>query len=112
MSLVVCSGCGRHAREDVCPFCGAAIAGASAGRTSRRNRSALLAGAAAALYIVDCGGMVDSTDGGTCTTCDAAASKDAANDWGIGVMYGGPCPGGGCFDAAADATDATDAGSD
>jgi hypothetical protein len=101
MSLAVCGGCGRHARGDSCPFCGAALAVTITGTKQRARRSILFAGAAAAL-VIDCGTTAVPFYGAACPTCDAAAS-DAAPDVNGLPLYGGPCPGGCLPEAGPDA---------
>jgi hypothetical protein len=68
-------------------------------------------------YGVACGGMDQSPcpvlDAGRDTGTDAKpdATYDAGYDAGGGeVFYGGPCPGGGCFDSGASPEASTEAG--
>lgn len=103
MSLAVCAGCGRHARGDLCPFCGAALGVATPGTKHRARRSILFAGAAAAL-VIDCGTTAVPFYGAACPTCDAGdAASDGAQDVNNVPFYGGPCPGGCPLEAGSDA---------
>ncbi len=121
----VCGSCNRHVREESCPFCGVkSVQSAPNSRKgiSRVARTTLLVASAAAL--ADCGSSVMTFYGGPCLSDpDACAitQNDASADVNSVPFYGGPCPGGGCFDASSDsasdavadsAPDAADSASD
>jgi hypothetical protein len=135
--FIACTACARHVREGdaTCPFCGA-VAPALRPLLSlsrRLSRAALHAAAAAGAVAAlnDCGGSTATeppyglacgemgeapcavADGGRDAGTDAKADAtyDAGNDAGGGeVFYGGPCPGGGCYDSGPSPEASTEAG--
>jgi hypothetical protein len=95
MSLSVCSECGRHKRDVLCPFCKAVGKPATPASRTRLRRAAMFAAATLAVT-TDCGGTTVPLDGGT----DANEMTDAPSDVNNVPFYGG-CPA--CFvDAGAD----------
>jgi len=112
-ALNVCASCNRHAREGTCPFCGARSVQTAAISARRMARSALFAASAVAL--VKCGTTEPSPMplyGAVCVDGSCNVEQDASDSSTL-AMYGGPCPGGGCFDsgspdASPDASDASE----
>jgi hypothetical protein len=101
-NMTPCARCNRHVREETCPFCGAKSVQITRINARRVARSALFAASAVAL--VKCGAVETSPMplyGAVCVE-DAGCNveQDAHDDTGTLAMYGGPCPGGGCFDAS------------
>jgi hypothetical protein len=100
-------------REETCPFCrtkNVHNARSSRKGISRVARSTLFVASAVAL--ADCGSTATFYGGPCLSDPDACAitQNDASADVNELPMYGGPCPGGGCFDASPDS--ASDASSD
>lgn len=103
MSLRLCPSCSRHAREDLCPFCGAEIAPVAIKTLPRVARIALLGAAAAAtVAATGCGGAVyggPPVDGGNDVSVPDAS--DAGQD-AIATFYGGVPIDSGSGDAGTD----------
>jgi hypothetical protein len=99
--MKLCSGCGRHVREDTCPFCGASGTVALSRARVRGSRTARILGVAA--LGVACGGTTAPGDAGS----NDSGPADATEDFAPGPMYGAIMPDAG--NDAADASDASDA---
>ena len=91
--LGVCASCGRHARESVCPFCGATIRSTTRAPLRRASRTAKILGVAA--LGVACGGTTNPSDAGS----------DAKEDVTLQPPYGAVIP-----DAGPDVAQPPDAG--
>lgn len=110
MSLRLCSGCSRHVREEICPFCGAEGAPIVVKKLPRVARIALLGAATAAtVAATGCGGAVyggPPIDGGHDVSAGDAGQDATATFYGGVPIDSGP-------DAAPDASDGSvDSGSD
>jgi hypothetical protein len=105
MALRVCPSCSRHAREVMCPFCGAEIPQLGAVITVPRvSRSGLLGIAATAIVVGACSSTAPQPAYGIAIP-DAEPSDGQSDGFGV-AHYGGPP-----FDASL--TDGNeDAGSD
>jgi len=110
MALIACTGCKRHVRHELCPFCGThneLPAAAPPRPTAKLTRSALvlgaalgLAGCSSATGTTDAGSGTDGggssidgggggTDGGSMGT-DSGSPADGGHDAGPIAAYGGP----------------------
>jgi len=101
MSLRICPSCSRHAREALCPFCGAAIAQVPAVSLPRAARTALIGAVAAAAVTSAC--SATALYGGPMPDASPpdAAQNDAGND-AMATFYGGPPIDSGTKDSGSD----------
>ncbi|HEY1955180.1 MAG TPA: hypothetical protein VGH28_06195 [Polyangiaceae bacterium] len=80
-SLVPCSRCNRHVREETCPFCGASIVEARSSALARASRAAIFA-LAATPGLVACHQVTVEVYGGPpppMTAPEAAAPSPSAS---------------------------------
>ena len=88
MAMVICSGCNRHVRESVCPFCGATTHQTAPARSAAHgSRAALALGVATAVTVT----LAACSSSSTSNSTDAGPeAKDSGQDTSIVAAYGGP----------------------